>query len=192
MYSEQRAEALFSQFADEDNPDLIGAEGFERLCKEAQVPLDGALPLLLSWQLDSHEIAQISKQEWMEATAALRCAVSSFKMTISHRLGFRVSSLASFAVVLNDLNDLIVSGRPVVTTSRVKSQRGATYDTTRYDSYATDIHKAFTSFYSFCFALAKPEYVRYFLFLNSDAHVIIQGAQGTLTWKLHAHSGRFY
>jgi DCN1-like protein 4/5 len=80
VYSGQRAETLFSQFADEDNPDVIGAEGFERLCKEAQVPLDGALPLLLSWQFGSHEIAKISKQEWMEGSAALRCAVSSFKI----------------------------------------------------------------------------------------------------------------
>ncbi|KAI0279821.1 Cullin binding-domain-containing protein [Russula aff. rugulosa BPL654] len=140
VYSEQRAEALFSQFADKDASDVIGAEGFERLCTEAQVPLDGALPLLLSWQAGSHEIAKISKQEWMEGTAALR-----------------VSSLTSFAIVLNDLNDLIVLGRPAVAISRVKSQRGATYDTTRYDSYAADTHKAFSSFYSFCFALAKPE-----------------------------------
>jgi len=140
MYSEQRAEALFSQFADEDDPDLIGAEGIERLCKEAQLPLDGALPLLLSWQFGSHEMAKISKKEWREGTAALR-----------------VSSLTSFAVVLNVLNDLIVLGRPPAATSRVKSQKGATYDTTRYDSYAADPHKALSSFYSFCFALAKPE-----------------------------------
>jgi DCN1-like protein 4/5 len=79
VYSEQRAESLFSQFADEDNSDVIGAEGFERLCKEAQVPLDGALPLLLSWQFGSHEIAKISKQEWMEGAAALRCVVSSLQ-----------------------------------------------------------------------------------------------------------------
>ena len=72
MYSEQRAELLFSQFADKDMPDIIGAEGFERLCNEAQVPLDGALPLLLAWQVDSHEMGKISKQEWMEGTAALR------------------------------------------------------------------------------------------------------------------------
>lgn len=72
MYSEQRAEALFSQFADEDIPDVIGAEGFERLCNEAQVPLDGALPLLLAWQCDAHEMGKIAKQEWMGGTAALR------------------------------------------------------------------------------------------------------------------------
>lgn len=72
VYSEQRAAALFSQFADEDNPDVIGAEGFEQLCNQAQMPLDGALPLLLSWQLDSHEMGKISKEEWMKATAVLR------------------------------------------------------------------------------------------------------------------------
>jgi len=76
--------------------------------------------------------------------------------------------LTSFAVVLNVLNDLIVLGRPPAAVSRVKSQRGATYDTTRYDSYAADPHKAFSSFYGFCFALAKPEYVRYFLLLNAE------------------------
>ena len=94
-------------------------------------------------------------------------------------------------MVLNDLNDLIVLGRPAVTMSRVKSQRGATYDATRYDSYAADTHKAFSTFYSFCFALAKPEYVKYCLLLNADTHVTIQGAQGTLTWKLLALSGQF-
>lgn len=72
MYSEQRAEALFSQFTDEDSPGVIGAEGFERLCNQAQVPLDGALPLLLSWQLDSQEMGKISKEEWMKAAAVLR------------------------------------------------------------------------------------------------------------------------
>ena len=92
------------------------------------------------------------------------------RLHISYRLGFRASSLALIAVILSDLNDLIVLGRPVVAMSRVKSQRGATYDTTRYDSYAADTHKAFSSFYSFCFALAKPEYVRCFPLLNVDAH----------------------
>jgi len=145
MYSEQRAELLFSQFADKDMPDIIGAEGFERLCNEAQVPLDGALPLLLAWQVDSHEMGKILKQEWMEGTAALR-----------------VSSLASFTIVLNDLNNLIVLGKPAAASSRssishVKSQKGAIYDKTRYDSYAADARKALSSFYGFCFALAKPE-----------------------------------
>ena len=72
MYTEQQAEALFSQFADDDIPDVIGAEGFERLCNEAQVPLDSAMPLLLAWQFDSDEMGKISKDEWMRGTTALQ------------------------------------------------------------------------------------------------------------------------
>ncbi|KAI0293434.1 Cullin binding-domain-containing protein [Russula brevipes] len=144
MYSQQAAEALFSRFADKDTPDVIGAEGFERLCNEAQIPLDGALPLLLAWQCDSQEMGRISKKEWMGGTTALR-----------------VSSLASFAAVLDDLNNLIVLGKPPVASrpsmSHVKSQKSAVHDRTRYDSYVVDTGKAFSSFYNFCFALAKPE-----------------------------------
>ena len=72
VYTEQQAEALFSQFADDDSPDVIGAEGFERLCNEIQVPLDGAMPLLLAWQFDSREMGKISKEEWMRGTSALQ------------------------------------------------------------------------------------------------------------------------
>ncbi|KAI0303533.1 hypothetical protein B0F90DRAFT_1711764 [Multifurca ochricompacta] len=119
VYTQQRAEALFFQFADEDIPDVI-----------AQVPLDGALPLLLAWQLDSHEMGKITKEEWMGGTAALR-----------------VSSLTSLAMVLSDLNSLIVLGKAPVgpSNSHVKSQK--------------DTRRTFLSFYSFCFTLAKPEYV---------------------------------
>lgn len=75
-----------------------------------------------------------------------------------------MSSLASLAIVLNDLNNLIVLLRKPAAASRssmshVKSQKGAIYDRTRYDGYTADTRKAFSSFYSFCFALAKPEYV---------------------------------
>ena len=79
---------------------------------------------------------------------------------MSQNLGLRVSSLASIAIVLNDLNNLIVLGKPAAgSRSSSKAQKGTAYDRTRYDSYAADTRKAFSSFYSFCFALAKPEYV---------------------------------
>jgi hypothetical protein len=69
--------------------------------------------------------------------------------------------LASFAAVLDDLNNLVVLGKPPVASrpsmSHVKSQKNAVYDRTRYDSYVVDTGKAFSSFYNFCFALAKPE-----------------------------------
>ena len=80
--------------------------------------------------------------------------------------GLSVSSLASFAIVLNDLNNLIVLGKSASRSSlsQVKSQKSAVYDRKRYESYAADTGKAFSSFYSFCFALAKPECVTCFFF----------------------------
>lgn len=62
-------------------------------------------------------------------------------------------------MVLNDLNDLVVLGkrtaRPI--NSHVKSQKGALYNPVRYESYVADVQGAFSSFYNFCFTLAKPE-----------------------------------
>jgi len=67
--------------------------------------------------------------------------------------------LASLAIVLNDLNELLVLGKRAArpTNSHVKSQRGAAYNPMRYESYVADSQMAFSSFYNFCFALAKPE-----------------------------------
>jgi len=88
---------------------------------------------------------------------------------MSQILELSVSSLASLAIVLNDLNNLIVLGKPAAASrssmSHVKSQKGAIYDRTCYDDYAANTRKAFSSFYSFCFALAKPEYVMCFSLL---------------------------
>jgi DCN1-like protein 4/5 len=101
----------------------------------------------------------------------LRSTVSGFihKAIISKGFGLRVSSLSSFTIVLNDLNNLVVLGKPTArpSNSHVKLQRGAVYNKTRYESYAVDTRKAFSSFYSFCFALAKPEYVTMSLLLSN-------------------------
>ena len=59
-------------YADEDEPSVIGPGGFERLCADAKLPLEGALPLILLWQFDASEFAKISRAEWDAAFATLR------------------------------------------------------------------------------------------------------------------------
>jgi DCN1-like protein 4/5 len=54
-----------------DEP-AIGPEGFEKLCNDAQIPLDGALPLVLAWILDAKEMAKVWKDEWVKATGKLQ------------------------------------------------------------------------------------------------------------------------
>lgn len=71
-YTPAASTSLFSSYADPDDPTVIGPEGFERLCSDAEVSLEGALPLILAWQMGAGEMAKISKQEWEKATADLR------------------------------------------------------------------------------------------------------------------------
>lgn len=35
--------------------------------------MDGALPLLLAWQMEAKEMAKITKEEWAKGTANLKC-----------------------------------------------------------------------------------------------------------------------
>jgi hypothetical protein len=46
-YSASRAAALFAAYEDPDEPGAITADGFARLCEDAALPMDGALPLLV-------------------------------------------------------------------------------------------------------------------------------------------------
>jgi DCN1-like protein 4/5 len=63
---------LFATYADEDAPDSIGIEGFERLCKDAEMSLEGARPLIFSWQLQAKEMGRITKDEWLQGMATLK------------------------------------------------------------------------------------------------------------------------
>ncbi|KJA20282.1 hypothetical protein HYPSUDRAFT_826997 [Hypholoma sublateritium FD-334 SS-4] len=63
-YSVQRAQALFSTYADSDDASVIGPEGFEKLCADAGIPMDGSCPLILAWLMQAKEMGKISKEEW--------------------------------------------------------------------------------------------------------------------------------
>ena len=126
----------------------------------------------------------------MEGTAAAWCVASFVKMTRPYRPGFRVSSLALFAVVLNDLNDLIVLGRPAAAMSHVKPQRGAAYDTTHYDGYAGDTREAFFILLQLLLRTSQAQVREILPPFDSRSHMVILGALETSTWKLHVLSGQ--
>jgi DCN1-like protein 4/5 len=63
---------LFKKYADPDDPNVIGPEGFSDLCTEAQIPLDGAGPLILAWQLNAKEMGKFTKEEWTKGTESLK------------------------------------------------------------------------------------------------------------------------
>lgn len=71
-YTPDRAASLFKKYADPDDPNVIGPEGFSDLCTEAQIPLDGAGPLILAWQLNAKEMGKFTKEEWTKGTESLK------------------------------------------------------------------------------------------------------------------------
>lgn len=84
-YTSERALALFSTYADPDEPNVIGPEGFEKLCQDSGLPMDGPVPLLLAWQVEAKEMAKISKEEWTKGSKSLRCVFNTqFPYTRPH------------------------------------------------------------------------------------------------------------
>jgi len=72
VYNANRALAIFKKYADPDDPDVIGPEGFTQLCTDAQMPMDGALPLVLAWQLQAKEMGKLTKKEWVQGMSLLQ------------------------------------------------------------------------------------------------------------------------
>jgi DCN1-like protein 4/5 len=151
VYSPTEAKRVFDTYADEDERDVISPEGYTRLCGDAGIDLEGALPLVLSWQLAAKEMAKISRNEWEAGTA-----------------GLRVSSLATLRIALQELADLLLTDAAPISTppSAFAPNRGSIrnkggydepYDRSRYHAAAVNRKAAFSELYGYCFNLAKPE-----------------------------------
>ena len=71
-YDPKRALEIFASYADPDNPGLVGPEGFEKLCNDAQISMEGALPFVLSWQVDAEEMGKLTREGWIKGTDTLK------------------------------------------------------------------------------------------------------------------------
>ncbi|KAI0086212.1 Cullin binding-domain-containing protein [Irpex rosettiformis] len=142
-YSAATANILFARYADEDDPEVIGPGGLERLCGDADIPLEGALPLILAWQFGASEMAKVKKNEWEKGTSMLQ-----------------ISSLPSLATALHDLEDFLILNKPAlkppVAAQAQKKKSLEPYNRAKYYQYAQNKSKAFNEFYLFCFMLVKP------------------------------------
>jgi len=135
-YTPQRALELFNTYSEKDNKTVIATEGFERLCTDANIPFDGALPLILAWQMQATEMGRITKDEWVKGTSSLR-----------------ISSLSLLSLAVTELGDLLICGcAPIKPTSKKED-----YDRSAYNAYALNLKASFQKFYMFSYALAKPE-----------------------------------
>ncbi|TFK34818.1 Cullin binding-domain-containing protein [Crucibulum laeve] len=114
---------------------------FNKLCTEANIPFDGALPLILAWQLEAKEMAKISKDEWIKGMDSLK-----------------ISSLPQLALAITDLDSLLIRGQIPAKKTAKKDQEP--YDRSSYWTYVENTKAAFQKLYLFCFALAKTEQSR--------------------------------
>jgi len=141
-YTAARASALFAEYADEDDADVMGPEGLERLCSDAGISLEGALPLILAWQLGATEMAKVKKGEWEKGTAELR-----------------ISCLPALSIALHDVENLLILDKPPLKHAAATKKVAAPvdpYNRARYWGYAADTKTAYSEFYTFLFILCKP------------------------------------
>lgn len=153
IYTLQRALELFNRYAKEDDKTIIETEELEQLCTDANIAFDGALPLILSWQMGSKEMGKITKDEWVKGTSTLRCVLCCLSCLMVLMICNRVSSLPLLSLVVTELEDLLIRGcAPVKLTSKKND-----YDRSAYNMYARDVKAGFHKLYMFCYVLAKPE-----------------------------------
>jgi DCN1-like protein 4/5 len=152
-YTPQRALELFNVYAKEDDKSVMETEGFERLCTDANVAFEGALPLILSWQMGSKEMGKITRDEWVKWTSSLRYVLCCHSCLRVLMVCNRISSLPLLLLAVTELEDLLFRGCAPVKPTGKKND----YDRSAYNTYARDVKAGFHKLYMFCYLLAKPE-----------------------------------
>lgn len=77
-FTPTRALTLFSTYADKDDVNVIGPEGYQQLCSDANMNLEGTQPLILAWQIGTSEMGKITKDEWVKWTNTIKCVAIYF------------------------------------------------------------------------------------------------------------------
>ncbi|CAE6432821.1 unnamed protein product [Rhizoctonia solani] len=139
----ERVQAMFDRYTDEDDSNIIGAEGMERLCTDASVPMDGALPLLITWSVNAKTLGTITRSEFTDSFGKLK-----------------IDTPEKMALMALDLNFLFFGYNITEQASRMSlannRQDSDAYDRTQLRSYQRNAESAYAKFYSFCFVLVKP------------------------------------
>jgi DCN1-like protein 4/5 len=80
-YNAADVQSLFKAYADEDDADIISPENFERLCTDANVPMEGPMPLILLWHMDAQDLGTIKKDQWTKAMQDSQCVVHTLRVS---------------------------------------------------------------------------------------------------------------
>ncbi|CAE6426738.1 unnamed protein product [Rhizoctonia solani] len=118
-------------------------EQMERLCTDASVPMDGALPLLIAWSVNAKTLGTITRAEFTDWFGKLK-----------------IDTPQKMALMASDLNSLFFGCNIAEQASRMSLANNGhgvdSYDCTQLRSYQRNAESAYSKFYSFCFVLVKP------------------------------------
>jgi len=144
-YNPAGVQSLFKAYADQDDADTISAANFERLCTDANVPMEGPMPLILLWHMNAQDLGTIKRDQWTKAMQ-----------------DSQISSLVTLRIFLGDMEGLLLTTKPPVpqpptapTKGNKKPPAPPPYDRTLYYSYAQDRGATFGKLYSALFTTAK-------------------------------------
>lgn len=70
-FSIKKCKLWFQQYADE--PDLIGPEGIQKLCKDMQLDPEDVVMLVLAWKLNAENLGFFKYSEWCTGMGSLEC-----------------------------------------------------------------------------------------------------------------------
>ncbi|KAF8758560.1 Defective in cullin neddylation protein [Rhizoctonia solani] len=158
----ERVQAMFDKYTDEDDSNVIGAEGMERLCTEASVPMDGALPLLIAWSVKAKTLGTITRSEFTDSFGKLKIDTPEKMALMALDLNslFFGCNIADQGVqtsygTLNPghLTEYLPASRMSLVNN---GQDSDSYDRAQLRSFQRNAESAYAKFYSFCFGLVKP------------------------------------
>lgn len=72
-FSLRRCRAWFEHYAGEDEPDTIGPEGVEKLCKDLGVKPEDTVMLVIAWKLQAETMGFFTFHEWSKGMLSIEC-----------------------------------------------------------------------------------------------------------------------
>jgi len=71
-FTQARARELFKAYRDEEVTDeeVIGSEGLEKLCEDANLSMEGPKPLIMAWILGAKDLGRFTVEEWENGTSS--------------------------------------------------------------------------------------------------------------------------
>ncbi|KAG8746677.1 hypothetical protein FRC10_003981 [Ceratobasidium sp. 414] len=137
-FTPERVQAMFENYTDVDDNN-----GMEKLCADASMSMEGALPLLVAWSVNAKTLGNITRAEFTDGFGKLR-----------------LDTPQKVALMASDLNSLFFDLGIAEQASRMSLGNSANgtdpYDRTQLRSYQHNADSTYSKFYFFCFTLVKP------------------------------------